>query len=401
MATLNYKILPARRKVSGKLGIYLAVTHKKQVRYISTEFEIDDDSQFENGRVCYRKDASIMNKRMAYVLSQYKEKLEGINVKAFSTCAQLKDELMKSHEEESSMTLEELLSNRIDRIRKEGRENYALMNERSKKVIISIIGNPVIEYLTRTDVNLLMTKMKERGYTSGGIHMKLAHLKTAINEAIENRWVKYEHHPFVGVKLPKIGVRLMDVTVEEFQKIRDMELDNKRAMFARDMFLLSFYLGGINLVDLMEADLNGDELCYQRRKTKHRKTGDTFTTFRIPEEARPLIEKHAPKGKLIWPGKKDYALVMSYINACFSILKEKAGIKGTFSYYSGRKTFAQFAFMIGVKTEIIEYCVGQTVKSNRPIYSYVRVMQRQADMAIRKVIDYTTNPDGFDLYDVI
>jgi hypothetical protein len=57
--------------------------------------------------------------------------------------------------------------------------------------------------------------------------------------------------------------------------------------------------------------------------------------------------------------------------------------------------------MIGVKTVIIEYCVGQTVKSNRPIYSYVRVMQRQADMAIRKVIDYTTNPGGFDLYDMI
>ena len=43
MTTLNYKILPTRRKASGKLGIYLAVSHKKQVRYISTEFEIDEE----------------------------------------------------------------------------------------------------------------------------------------------------------------------------------------------------------------------------------------------------------------------------------------------------------------------------------------------------------------------
>ena len=105
------------------------------------------------------------------------------------------------------MTLEELLSRRIDRIRKEGRENYAIMYERSKKVIMSIIGNPVIEYLTRTDINLLVTKMKERGYTSGGIHMKMAHLKAAINEAVENRWVRYEHDPFAGFKPPVIDSR--------------------------------------------------------------------------------------------------------------------------------------------------------------------------------------------------
>lgn len=57
MAILNFKILPTRKKSSGKLGIYLAVSHKKDVRYISTEFEIDDESQFDDGRVCYRKDA--------------------------------------------------------------------------------------------------------------------------------------------------------------------------------------------------------------------------------------------------------------------------------------------------------------------------------------------------------
>lgn len=42
MVTLNFKILPNRRKASKKLSIYLAVCHKKETRYISTEFEIDD-----------------------------------------------------------------------------------------------------------------------------------------------------------------------------------------------------------------------------------------------------------------------------------------------------------------------------------------------------------------------
>ena len=93
--------------------------------------------------------------------------------------------------------------------------------------------------------------------------------------------------------------------------------------------------------------------------------------------------------------------MIAYINNCFRRLKAETGIKGRLSYYSGRKTFAQFAFLVGVKTEVIEYCVGQSVKSNRPIYNYVRVMQRQADTAIRKVIDYTVKPGEFDLYEVV
>lgn len=401
MATLNVKILPTRRKSNGKLGIYISLTHKKEVRYMSTEFEIDDDSQFENGKVCYRKDAAIMNKRIAYVLSEYREKLSRMDLKAYDSCSKLKDALLKPEEEEISMTLEELMDGRIERLRKEGRTNYSRMHNDSKKVILGIMGNPFISYLTRADIRYLSTEMQKRGYSAGSMQMRLAHLKAAINEAIEERWVKYDDHPFSGFKMPAPGVRLMDVTVDEFQSIRDLKTRNRRVAFARDMFLLSFYLGGINLVDLLEADLGGEELCYQRTKTRNKKTGEKQTSFHIPDVARPLIKAHAPKGKLVWPGKRDYQLVISYMNTCFSLLKRELGIKSRFSFYSGRKTFTQFAFMIGIKTEVIEYCVGQSVKSNRPIYNYVRVMQRQADAAIQKVIDYTMKPEDFKLYDLV
>lgn len=401
MATLNVKILPTRKKTNGKLGVYLSLTHKKEVRYISTEFEVDDESQFDEGRICYRKDAAIMNKRIAYVLSEYREKLSRINTEAFSSCSRLKEALLRPEEEEVQMTLEDLLSRRINRFREEGRLSYARMNNDTKKVVLPILGNPFINYLTRADVKFLFTTMQKRGYSPASMQIRLSHLKAAINEAIDERWVKYEDHPFSGFKMPSSSVRLMDVTIEQFQAIRDLKTPVKRIAFARDMFLLSFYLGGINLVDLLEVDLSGEEICYNRKKTRNKKTGEKQTSFRIPDEARQLIKVHAPKGKLVWPGKRDYQLVVSYMNTCFAKLKKELGIKSQFSYYSGRKTFAQYAFMIGIKTEVIEYCVGQSVKSNRPVYNYVRVMQRQADAAIQKVIDYTVDPKKFKIYDLI
>ena len=98
MATLNLKILPNRRKSSGKLGIYISLTFNKEVRYISTNFEIDDIAEFEDGKVCYRRDAAIMNKRLAFILNEYKSKLKRIGTKKFRTCSQLKEALTKSDE---------------------------------------------------------------------------------------------------------------------------------------------------------------------------------------------------------------------------------------------------------------------------------------------------------------
>ena len=239
MATLNYKILPNRRKASGKLGVYLSLTHRKEVRYISTEFEIDDESEFEDGLVCYRKDAAVMNKRMAYVLRTYQEKLEGLNIGMYDTCARLKNELVKVEPEEVSMTLRELFLWRIKELERSGKRCYAKMNEDSMKVILKIIGDPFIEHLTRADVKLLSKKMMSKGYSPGGIQIKMAHLKAALNAAVDERWVKYDDHPFTGYRMPSAAPREMDVTVEQFQAVRDFETNSKRMAWARDMFLLS------------------------------------------------------------------------------------------------------------------------------------------------------------------
>ena len=62
---------------------------------ISTTFEIDDEAEFENGRICYRKDAATLNKRIAFVLNEYKERLDKVNPQKFENCSQLKEFITK------------------------------------------------------------------------------------------------------------------------------------------------------------------------------------------------------------------------------------------------------------------------------------------------------------------
>lgn len=390
MATLKLCILPYRRKANGRLGIYISVTHHREVRYISTDFEIDDDFQFEDGKVCYRKDAEKMNRRLQYVLQEYAEKLEQINLATVRDCAHLKKILTSEEEQTHQITINELFERRIAQLREEGRNKYADMNEYSRSVIVSILSDTPIVYITRNDIKVLEKQLYKRGYSNCNVQMRMAHFKAAINAAVDSDVLRLADHPFRGYKMPKSEVRMMDVTLKEFESIYNVQCPSSRVMLARDMWLLSFYLGGINLADLVKADLSGPVLSYQRSKTKEKKSGNKDTVLSIQPEARKIIKKYiGADGCIVIPYNGSYQNKCSYLNKCLKLLAAEAFISQTnFSFYSARKTFAQFAFEIGIRTEVIEYCIGQSVKANRPVYNYVRVMQRYADEAMRNVIDY-------------
>ena len=57
-------------------------------------------------------------------------------------------------------------------------------------------------------------------------------------------------------------------------------------------------------------------------------------------------------------------------------------IRDRVSYYSARKTFAQHGYDIGIEIEKIEYCIGHSMKNNRPIFNYIRIMQNMLQAPI-------------------
>ena len=62
------------------------------------------------------------------------------------------------------------------------------------------------------------------------------------------------------------------------------------------------------------------------------------------------------------------------------------------SYYTARKSFVQHGFELGIPLETLEYCIGQTMKLNRPIFNYVKIMRQHADAAIRLILDNVRPP---------
>ena len=181
-------------------------------------------------------------------------------------------------------------------------------------------------------------------------------------------------------------------------KIRDVDTSkSKRLTFAKDIFLLSFYTGGINLADIVKIDFSGNEISYTRQKSKDHKRKDKTTRINIVQEAREIISKYInTKGILDFGYKFSYINLCRYINSCLKRLAKELNIKSNISFYSARKTFAQFAAEIAIPYPIIEYCLGHSIKTSITINSYIRIKPQQANAAIRRVIEYTQNPGMFE-----
>lgn len=123
-------------------------------------------------------------------------------------------------------------------------------------------------------------------------------------------------------------MRELDITIEEVRKIRDADVKEKSLRVARDLFMLSYYLGGINLIDLMQFNFkNADTIEYIREKSKNTKKGDKKISFSIPKEAKPIIKEWIGKnGKLDFGYKYSYDNFRKYITKEIGRLAEKVDI---------------------------------------------------------------------------
>lgn len=87
-----------------------------------------------------------------------------------------------------------------------------------------------------------------------------------------------------------------------------------------------------------------------------------------------------------------------YVTYSLASLAKELNINERVTFYSARKSFAQYASEIGIPDSIIDYCLGHSDGSKGVIRYYTKVRQKQADMAIEKVIDYVNNPEKYKEY---
>lgn len=403
MATLKLTVFKAKVLKDGRHKIRIAVCHKHETSYIITNFIIDSESQFKNGQVVKRPDVSMMNSKLRNLLNEYQEKLDAIKNKEIYSCIQIKNIISKSQSEDESATFQQVCMAYENELVEKGSSGYAGLLRQNRKYFTEYVHGDILLCDITPEIiegySAFLRKNKKLGETTNGMMMR--HTKTIINRGIKKRMVKYEVHPYIDFSIPSSPVRDIDISVETFNAIRKSSPQEKRLRIARDLFCLSFYLGGINLIDLMSYDFKKSErIEYVRTKSRNTTVGIKVISFTIPEPAMVIIRTWMNKttGKLDFGYKFTYKNFQRYISRSLAALVKSIGISEKVMFYSARKSFAQYASEIGIPDGIIDYCLGHSDKSKGVIRYYTKVRQKQADMAISRVIDYVDNPEKYKQY---
>lgn len=222
------------------------------------------------------------------------------------------------------------------------------------------------------------------------IHMR--NLRAVFNYAIDEGITSA--YPFRKYKIKKEETRKRSLTVEQLRQLRDYPCEPYQEKY-RDIFILMFYLIGVNAVDLF----NATKLVNGRLEYKRAKTGKLYS-IKVEPEAMEIIERY--KGdKYLLNVLDGYANYRDFMRRMGDGLKQigeckRSGLGGKkhitplfpdLSSYWARHTWATLAAQLDVPKETIAAALGHEI--GMAVTSiYIDFNQRKIDEANRKVLDY-------------
>ena len=399
MTTIKLAVLKHTRAKDGTYKIRISIGHKSETHYIVTKYRVTDFSHFRNGQVVSQPDAQAINIKLRQILTDYDERLDRIADPDRYTCEQLRDLLQGMQTKQGGMTFQQLTEQNISELIKDKRTTTAQMRRRQMNKFLAFLGGDILlEEVTTRTITDYERWLRQQDISDAYIGMQLTMVKVMLNMAIKHGLVRYERHPYAFYEPVTPEPREMDISVEELRRIRDYYTVFKGERKARDLFMLSYYLGGINLIDLMAYDFRDKTMLeYIRTKTRNKKKTNRTVSFSIPDEALPIIRQYMnPKtGRLSFGTSGTYDTFKNIVTRDIKRIAKKAGVKDWHRccYYTARKSFVQHGFDLGISLEVLEYCFGQSMKSDRPIFNYLKIMRKHADEAIRTILDNLKGSD--------
>ncbi|SDT68734.1 Phage integrase SAM-like domain-containing protein [Mucilaginibacter mallensis] len=364
MATVNAVVYDQFKREDGTFHVQIKVFHKDVRRFIETNHYVTARQLDEDLKI---KDKHIL-KSLDETLVDYRKTIGDLGPKLdFFTCDDLKAYLVNKDKEVDFIAFctQHIIS--LRKVKRDGTANNhrAVRNSlidyfKKKSVsIIEINSGMLFAYekwlqndRTMSRINQLGNEVTttEKGMQVGGVYSHMRDLRTLFNEArkVYNNEdigvVKIKHYPF---KVYKIGAppktRKRNIPGEQLVKIKNCVVEpGGRAELARDLFLLSFYMCGMNAVDFYNLDgydPQSTRLEYNRSKTSSLRDDGAFISIKIVPEARPLLEKYIGK---LQDRYSTYNGLDTALSKGMKLLRNTTGIPEV-TFYWARHTFATIA----------------------------------------------------------
>ena len=190
-----------------------------------------------------------------------------------------------------------------------------------------------------------------------------------------------EKHHFAHYKLPKQKASTPKaLSREDFEKIRDLEIDGKRIshIITRDLFLFACYTGTsyADTVSITESNLSTDDNGEQWLKYR-RKKNELLARVKLLPEAIALIEKYRDNNRETLFPAQHYRTLRNNMKS----LRVMSGMTEDLVYHAGRHSFASLVTLEeGVPIETISRMLGHSNITTTQIYARVTPKKLFEDM---------------------
>ena len=418
MLTIKAEIKKQEQKLDGTYNVKLRFTLDRKVKRLSTSLFVTNKDLTKDLKI---KQTSSIKQEVDSLIRSYQEKCAKLQIELnHYTLDEVMDYLDGERQKQQTIDFIKFSREWIASATIKGASNYTS----ALNALIRFIGKEEL------DVNLItldflekfkafLNKEREertkkliaqgkRVPSNRSLSLYLVSTKKLFNEAKkkynkkDKNLILIPNSPFEDFTIPKQeATRKRAISTDIIKKIwklpyKDIKKGYKatcRYNLAKDCFILSFCLMGINSADLYNAtEMVGNTITYYRAKTKERRLDNAKMKVDVPQIVLPLIEKYKDKtGKRLFNFYQYYADEKAFNKAINYGLKEIGALLNVedLEYYAARHSWATIALnKVGIDKYIVHAALNHIDDSMKVTDIYIERDFVNENRANAKVIKY-------------
>ena len=279
----------------------------------------------------------------------------------------------------NTRTVADIFNEYIEHLRQEKRTGYMKSVLQVYNSLVKYNGHLNI-YFDEIDFRWLREYeiwLKGEGLAVNTIGIRFRTLRTIYNYALTNDWVKAENYPFKKYKVSKLSEETIKraLSKKDINKIIKYPCSSGYTRLAIDIFAFTYYVGGINFVDianLTHSNIINGNLVYKRQKT------GKLIRLPLPHQAMELIYKYRSNTYLFPIFNETHQTeqakanrlhkVITKVNNHLKQIGEELKLPITLTTYVARHSQATVMKKAGVPTALISQIMGHSSERVTQIY---------------------------------
>ena len=418
MLTIRAEVLKDKKRMDGTYNVKVRFIKDKKVKRVSTDLFATDSDLTSDLKL---KEESIVKQEADRLVLHYRTMVNSLHFDS-ENCdvSEIVNRLLCKEEAEKPIDFIAFSKKWISETTIKGKDNYTTALNSfirflgKEELEIKKITVDLLEQYRDYIINVRNERVKalqaegKRVPSNRCLSLYLMSLRHLYGEAQrfynkpDKGLMRIPHTPFEYFKIPKQeATRKRAVTPQQIKAIWSLPYQNIhkgvkhtcRPDLAKDCFILSFCLMGINSADLYNATLLRDNrLVYCRTKTKERRLDKAKMEVVVPDMVLPIIEKYRDTtGQRLFRFYKDYRDHKAFNKAI------NKGLKGIgdqlniddLEFYAARHSWATIALnKCGIDKYTVHAALNHVDESMRVTDIYIERDFVNENKANEKVVKY-------------